>query len=338
MRTTKSQREWEAMQRSLLVRLVGLSFGFAAAGIAPGAMAQQYPNQDIHFICGYPAGTGADTIVRYYAEKMRPISGRTIIVENKPGAGANIAIEYVSKSKPDGYTILVNGGYNLASNMHLYKKPPVASVNDFQIFASINRQAFMMTVDANKPWKTVADVTAAMKAKGAKATFGTGAPASIVMGAMYKAGAGIEAVEVNYRQSSDMMNDMLGGQIDYAMMEPVFSVGQQKQGRLRILAVSSAERLNAAPEIPTFLESGIAGLSMNLWWSGMVPAQTPKPIIEQLNKWFNEITATEETKKFLNGFASDPFISTPEQAQAMVNRDEKAWAEYMRIAKMEPQG
>src|SRR5205814_14160 len=104
----------------------------------------------------------------------------------------------------------------------------------------------MMTVDANKPWKTVADVTAAMKEKGAKATFGTGAPASIVMGAMYKAGTGIQAVEVNYRQSSDMMNDMLGGQIDYAMMEPVFSVGQQKQGRLRILAVSSAERLNAA--------------------------------------------------------------------------------------------
>ncbi len=325
------------MQRRSLIRLAGMIL-LAAPLLAGGASAQQYPSQDIHLICGYPAGTGADTIVRYYAEKLRAIAGRTVIVENKPGAGSNIAMEYVARSKPDGYTVLVNGGYNLASNMHLFKKPPVSSVNDFQVFASINRQAFMMVVDANRPWKTVAEVTEAVKAKGNKASYGTGAPASIVMGAMYKAGAGLQSVEVNYRQSSDMMNDMLGGNIDYAMMEPIFAMGQHRQGRLRVLAVSSEKRLSAAPEIPTFLESGIAGLSLNLWWSGMVPAATPRPIAQQLNKWFDQITSMEETKKFLNGFASDPFIVTPEEAQAMVNRDEKAWAEYMRLAKMEPQG
>jgi tripartite-type tricarboxylate transporter receptor subunit TctC len=300
--------------------------------------AQDYPSKDIHFICGFPAGTGADTIVRYYAEKLRPIINRTILVENRPGAGANIAIEYVAKSKPDGYTILVHGGSGLASNMHVYKKPPVPNVDAFQIFATINQQAFMLVVDAAKPWKTVAELSAAMQQKGEKASYGTGAPASVVLGAIYKAAAGLPAVEVNYKQSSDAFNDMLGGALDYAVMEPVFSTAQQRQGKLRILAVSSERRLNAAPDLPTMLESGIPGASMSLWWAAMVPSATPKPIIAQLNKWFDQVTATEETRKFLNGFASDPFIATPEEAQEKLRRDEKAWADYMRIGKLEPQG
>jgi tripartite-type tricarboxylate transporter receptor subunit TctC len=310
----------------------------AALLLSAGAQAQDYPNKDIHFICGFGAGTGADTIVRYYAEKLRPIINRTILVENRPGAGANIAIEYVAKSKPDGYTILVHGGSGLASNMHVYKKPPVPSVDAFQIFATINQQAFMLVTDTGKPWKTVAELTAAMKQKGDKATYGTGAPASVVLGAIYKASAGLSSVEVNYKQSADAFNDMLGGALDYAVMEPVFSTAQHRQGKLRVLAVSSDKRLNAAPDFPTMIEAGIPGASMSLWWAAMVPAATPKPIIAQLNKWFDQVTATEETKKFLNGFASDPWIATPEQAQEKLRQDEKAWAEYMRIGKLEPQG
>jgi tripartite-type tricarboxylate transporter receptor subunit TctC len=326
------------MRRSDFVRFLAVAIGATALAWAQDTTAQQYPSQDIHFICGYPAGTGADTIVRYYAEKLKPIANRTVIVENKPGAGSNIAIEYVAKAKPDGYTVFVSGGYNVASNMHLFKKPPLNSVNDLTFFATINQQAFMLTVDASKPWKTLAELTAAMKAKGDKASYGSGAPASIVAGAIYKSAAGLQAVEVNYRQSADMMNDMLGNNIDYAVMEPIFATAQHRQGKLRILAVTSAQRLNAAPDLPTFAESGIEGIRLSLWWAGMVPAGTPKPIVEQLNKWFNQITATEETKKFLNGFAADPFISTPEQAQALVNKDVNDWAEYMKISKMQPQG
>jgi tripartite-type tricarboxylate transporter receptor subunit TctC len=121
-------------------------------------------------------------------------------------------------------------------------------------------------------------------------------------------------------------------------MEPVFATAQHRQGKLRILAVSSAQRLGAAPDLPTMVEAGIPGASMSLWWAAMVPAETPKPIIAQLNKWFDQVTGTEETKKFLNGFASDPFIATPEAAQEKLRADEKAWAEYMRIGKLEPQG
>src|SRR5215510_5344101 len=185
------------MQGRMLKRFAGLAAGLVGICAVP-AQAQQYPNQDVHFICAWPAGSGADTIVRFYAEKMRPLMNRTIIVENKPGAGGNIGVEYASKAKPDGYTILVHGGYNLASNMHLYKRPPIPSVNAFQVFATINQQAFVLTVDASKPYKTLADLTAAMKEKGEKASYGVGAPAGVVAGFIYKDRAPLKAVEVNY--------------------------------------------------------------------------------------------------------------------------------------------
>src|SRR5262245_36923992 len=125
------RRRDEGRAMTFATRLAWIALPAAFALAAP-ANAQDYPNKELRFICGFGAGTGADTIVRYYAEKLRPIVNRTILVENRPGAGANIAIEYVAKSKPDGYTILVHGASGLASNMHVYKKPPVASVDPIQ--------------------------------------------------------------------------------------------------------------------------------------------------------------------------------------------------------------
>lgn len=307
------------------------------AVMAPQARAQELPAGDIHLICGFPAGTGADTIVRFYAEKLRPLSGRNIIVENKPGAGGNIAIEYVAKAKPDGLTILVTDATSLASNMHLFKRPPVESVNAFQLLGSINRQAFMLAVDAKKPIRTLAELTALVKPKGEKATYATTAPPSIVMGAIYKAGAGLQAVEVNYKRSSDTVNDLLGGAVDYAVIEPVFATAQHRQGALRVLAVSSTERLAAAPDLPTMNEQGIR-MHLDLWWSGMVPAKTPRPVVEQLHKWFNQVTASEDARKFLNTFASDPWMVSPDEAQAQLQKEVQSWGDYMRIAKIEPQG
>jgi tripartite-type tricarboxylate transporter receptor subunit TctC len=269
---------------------------------------------------------------------MRPLVNRPVIVENKPGAGGNIGVEYASKAKPDGYTILVHGGYTIASNMHLYKRPPIQSVNAFQVFATINQQAFVLVVDAKKPYKTLAELTEAMKAKGDKASYGVGAPAGVVAGFLYKERAGLKAVEVNYKTSADSFNDMTGGNIDYAMMEPIFATARLRQGQVRILAVTSPKRLQANAELPTFAEQGYPDIRMNLWWSGQVPAGTPQPIVDQLNKWFNQITGSEDGKKFLNGFSADPFLSTPAEAQALLNADEKAWAEYVKMAKIEPQG
>jgi tripartite-type tricarboxylate transporter receptor subunit TctC len=299
--------------------------------------AQTYPSQDIHLISAFPPGSGADVLVRYFAEKLRPIAGRTVLVENKAGAGGNIATEYVARSKPDGHTIFVHAGNTLASNYHLIRNNPVDAGKQIQIAATINRQAFMLVVDAKGPYKSVADVTAAMKAKGEKASYATAAPSGIVMGEMYKAITGVKAVEVRYKDAASSLNELMDGKLDYGMHDPVFSLAQQREGRLRILAHSSGQRLNAIPDVPTMAEAGVTGMDLTSWWALHVPTGTPKAAVDALNGWMKQVLETEETKKFLNQFGGDPFISTPEAGQALFIKDEKNWADYVKLAKIEPQ-
>ena len=309
----------------------------AASAIMPAEVqAQAYPSQDIRLICAFPPGSGADVLVRYFGEKLRPITGRTVIVENKAGAGGNIATEYVARAKPDVHTIYVHAATAVAANQHLFKKPPVEAGKAIQIAASINRQPFMLVVDAKSPYKSVADLTAAMKPKGEKATYATAAPTGTIMGEIYKDATGIKAIEVNYKTAPDSINEMLSGKVDYGMHDPVFSLAQQREGRLRILAVSTGKRLEANPEAPTMAESGVP-MDLTGWWAAMLPAGTPKPVVDKVNQWFSEIVKTEETKKFLNGFGGDPFINSPDAAQALFLKAIKDWGDYVRLARIVPQ-
>jgi len=309
----------------------------ATAVLGRPALAQNYPSQDVHFICAFPAGSGADVIVRWYAEKVRPIMGHNIIVENKVGAIGNLATEYTARSKPDGHTIFVHGASSVGANMSLFKNPAIDASKAIKIAATINRQPTMMVVDVKKPWKTVAEVTAYAKEKGAKATYGISNPVGKVMGAIYKEYNKLEAVEVTYRTAADSLNDMASGALDYAMFDNIFAASQERAGRLRILAVSTPVRLQANPNIPTMMEQGQT-VNLTGWFAAMVPSQTPRPIIDQINKVFNQVTSSEEAKKFLNNIASDPWMLTPDEAQAALEKEIKDWHEYVRIAKIEPQG
>jgi tripartite-type tricarboxylate transporter receptor subunit TctC len=318
------------------VVLVALALLLAAA-FAASAHAQSYPSADIHFVTGFPPGSGADVITRFFAEKLRPVAGRTILVENKVGASGAISIESVARSKPDGYTILFNAGSATAASMHLMKNPPVDVLKAFEIAATINRQAFMLVVDAKSPYHSVPELTAAMKAKGEKASYATAAPSGIVMGEMYKAITGVKAVEVRYKDAVGSLNELIDGKLDYGMHDPVFSLAQAREGRLRILAHSSGQRLDAIPDVPTMAESGVPGMDLTSWWALHVPAGTPAPVIAALNGWMKQVLEMEDTKKFLNQFGGDPFISTPEQGQALFIKDEKNWGDYVRLAKIDPQ-
>ena len=311
----------------------------AALGFAPlSAQAQSYPNQDIHVICAFPPGSGADVLVRYFAEKVRPLTGKNVIVENKSGAQGNIAMEYVSKAKPDGYTVFIHAGSAIGSNMSLFKKPPFPDAGKaIQVAATINRQPFMLVVDAKSPYKTVAELTEAMKKKGDKGTYASAAPTGTVMGELYKVATGVKAVEVNYKNAIDSLNDQLSGAIDYGMHDPVYSLAQQREGRLRILGVSTGKRLNANPDMPTMTEQG-AAMDLTGWWAAMVPQGTPKEAVDTINKWFVEVVGSAETKAFLNKFGGDPLIETPEQGQARMIKDVENWKKYIEIAKIEPQG
>ena len=327
-----------------MIALKGVLRPLFAAAVAPlllfpmhGAKAQAYPSQDIHFICGFTAGSGADLIVRFFANKMQPILGKTIIVENKPGAIGNIATEYVARAKPDGYTVYVTSGDALATNMHIFKNPPVDVTKQLQIVSTINRMPMMVAVGINSPIKTMDELTKAMKEKGDKGSYSTNNPPARVVGAMYKAAANISTVEIQYKSSADTLNDVASGAVDYAIYDPVFATIQSRQGKIRVLAVATGERLKSAPDFPTMTE---LGYKMNLvsWWGAMVPMDTPKPVIEKLHDAFAQVIASEDGKKFLASIASDPWVAGPDEAQQYWRKEVDDWKEHVRFAKIEPQG
>ncbi len=317
--------------------LVAAALALLAAGtMMQEAGAQEYPSQDIRLICGFPAGSGADVFVRYFADKLRPIAGRTVIVENKPGAASSIATEYVAKSKPDGHTSYPFAVTTVAASMHLFKTPKVDAGKALRAVASTSNLGFMLVVGAKSPYKTVAELTAAMKQKGAAANYAVSANPGRIRGAIYKQKAGLGAIEVQYRTAPDSLNELENGRMDYGLHDAVFAMAQHRQGRLRVLAVSTGKRLGAAPDIPTMTESGIP-MDLSLWWGVMVPAATPDPIASKINQWFSDIVRMPETKTFLNNSGADPMIRTPDEAQAMFLAAIKEWGEYVRAAGIEPQ-
>jgi tripartite-type tricarboxylate transporter receptor subunit TctC len=327
-------------RRNRLLRHAALAVAVTAVMMSAAPVSvygQDYPSQDIRFVCGFPAGSGADVLVRYFGEKVRPLASRTIIVENKVGAAGNIAAVYTARSKPDGHTIYVHAASAIAANMHLFKAPPIDAAKDLQIAAGVNKQPFMVVVPASSPYKTVAALTEAMRKKGDKASYAQSNTSGKVMGELYKQATGVQAVEVPYRTANDSLNDFASGRLDYGMMDPVFALSQARAGRLRMLAVSTPQRMQAVPDLPTMAEAGVPGVELLTWFSAIVPAATPRSIVDKINKWFNEVLATEETKTFLNNFGGDPFITTPDDAQALFRQGVRDWERYVKAANIEPQ-
>jgi tripartite-type tricarboxylate transporter receptor subunit TctC len=309
----------------------------ACLACANSSRAQNYPSENIHFICGFPAGSGADLIVRFFGQKIQSLLGRTVLVENKPGAIGNIATEYVARAKPNGYTVYVTSGDALATNMHIFKNPPVDIIKQLQIVTTINRMPMMVVVGLSSPYKSIGELTTAMKDKGDRATYSTTNPPARVVGAMYKETSGVSAVEVQYKTSADALNDLTSGALDFGIYDPVFATIQARQNKLRILAVATGERLKAAPDYPTMTE---VGYPMNLvsWWGAMVPVGTPRAIVDQLHEAFKTVIESDEGAKFLASIASDPWILRPDDAQEYWRKEVEQWRDHVRVAKIEPQG
>ena len=321
------------MQRRRLAILAFLSLLVPLA-----AMAQSdYPNRTVTMVVPFPPGGVADITGRPLAEVMGRILKVPVVVENRSGAGGGVGMQYVARAKPDGTTVYLNGSGVLAASMYLFKKPPVDVGRELQVVAAVNRLATMLAVRADAPWQSLAELTAYLKQKGDKASYAAANPVSQAVGEIYKQATGVTAVQVNYKTGFDTANDVKSGAVDYAVLDPVYALAQQREGRLRVLAIASGERMEGFPDLPTFAEQGVP-LNMTGWWAAFVPAATPRPIIDKLNSWFNQVQALPETKTFHNTYGSDPWTMTPEQGQARFLQDIKDWADYARIAKIEPQG
>ncbi len=324
-------------RRELLRSSAAASLAMPLAGNAAFAQADVYPSRDIHSICGFPPGTGADVFVRFYGKLLQDRAGKTVITENKVGAFGNIATEYVAKSKPDGYTLFIAPGSSfLAAAASLFKKLPFDPVNDFEHITTLSKLPFILTVSGDSPYKSVADLTAYLKEKGDKASYGSAANTGLVSSELYKAQFGLQTVEVKYKEASAMLNDLWGNNIVFFHIDPITAAAHLKTGKLRALATSSRERFKALPDIPSAAEQGIMNSDLIAWWSVHAPKGTPKPILDKLEVWFNEIAVSDEHVKFLLNLGSDPFPGNSQVLKDLLVKDIKAWSDYVKLAKIEP--
>jgi tripartite-type tricarboxylate transporter receptor subunit TctC len=296
------------------------------------AAAQEFPlGRQISFVCAFPAGSGADIQVRFLAEKMSAIVGKTIIVDNKPGAGGNIAAQHVVQSNPDGYTVYVHSGSATAGNMHLFKNPPFDVRKALQPVASISRAPFTLVVPASHPAQNVRELTEILKKKGANANYAASSTSAKIMGAIYKQRAGLETVEINYRTSPDSMNDMLSGRLEFASFDAAFALSQARAGRVRVLAVGSGERTKAMPDVPTMREQGVEMNHIG-WWGAFVAAGTPEPIVQQWNALFAKLLSQKEVVEFHRVIGADVFMSTPKETHDLLVKTVDEWEELVRLA------
>lgn len=322
--------------------MIAKSFGRAAGVLALACLpslapAQNYPSQTVRFITGFPPGSGADVVTRYTAEKIKETSGVSIIVENRVGAAGGLAMETVARAKPDGYTVLLATATATAAANHLYKVRRINVLEAFRIGATINRQGFMITVDPKSPHKTLADLTAALKAKGDKANYGVAAPTGIVLGEMYKAMTGVTAQQIRFRTAADSLKEMASGNLDFGSLDPQLSLAQHRQGKLRILAVATGKRISALPDVPTMEEAGVKGVDLTGWWALIVPKATPDDVVNTMHGWMQKVLPRPDVVEFFKNAGADTFSLPPNEADALFVKEEAAWGRYAEIAKLQKQ-
>jgi tripartite-type tricarboxylate transporter receptor subunit TctC len=306
-----------------------------AALVALPAFGQDYPAREIRSICNFAAGSGADIIVRYYSDQLAKLAGKPVIVENRPGAQGALASGFVAKSAPDGYTIHITpASSTLATAPHIWKQLPYDPLKDFATVTTINSLAFTVTVDASKPYKNIQDFLAHLKSKPGHGFYATQSNSGQVAAELLKAKSGLSTEYVPFKVTGEAYTALLAGSIDFMSVDATWA---RNQAKVRILAVTSAKRSASLPDVPTLAEAGLPGIDIAPWWGVVVPAGTPRPIIDKLAGWFNQIVASEETKQFHARFAIDPLPGTPESMAALLKSEVERWGEFVKLAKIQPQ-
>jgi tripartite-type tricarboxylate transporter receptor subunit TctC len=320
---------------------VSIVAALAAAVLALAASlaaAQEYPVREIRSLCNFGAGSGADILVRFYSDRLSKLAGKPVIVENKPGANGALATDALAKSRPDGYTILITpASSTIAAAPHLFKSLPFDTTKDFSAVTTVASLSFVIMVDAAKPIKSIDELIAHLKSKPNDGFYGTGNNTGVIAAELFKAKAGLRTTYAPYKLNTQALTDLLLGQLDFLSYDATWAAGQAQGGKIRILAATAAKRSVALPEVPTLTELGYGGNDVTPWWGVVVPAGTPKAVIDKLAGWFNQITAAEDTKQFLTRTAFDPFPGSPAQMQALMKSDADRWRRYVELAKIEPQ-
>jgi len=309
----------------------------ALALAASAAAAQDYPSRDIRSICNFAAGSGADVLVRYYSSKLAKLAGQPVVVDNKPGANGGIATAELAKSKPDGYTIMITpASSTIAAAPYMFKSLQFDAARDFAAVTTIASLSFVILVDAQKPIHNLKDLVAELKKKPNDGFYGTSNNTGVIAAEIFKAKAGLKTTYAPYKTNVQSLTDLLQGQLDFIAYDATWASGQVKGGKIRAIAATASRRSVAFPDVPTFAEQGFGDADVTPWWGVVVPAGTPKPIIDKLAAWINQITAEQDTHTFLSRAAFDPFPGSPEQMSELLKTDAARWKSYVELAGIKP--
>jgi tripartite-type tricarboxylate transporter receptor subunit TctC len=309
--------------------------GLLAMALAPSAQAatEGYPAKPISLVVGFAPGGPTDTLARVLAAEIGKDLGQSVVVENKPGAGANLAAQQVAKAKPDGYTLLMLP-VTSAINQTLYANPGFDLRRDFKPIALGGKVPSVLVVNADVPAKTVTELVDYAKANPGKLTFGSsGNGTSIhVAGEMFKSAAGIDVVHVPYKGSAPAAMAVAGGQVTY-MFDNVPSIWPMvESGRLRPLAVTTKERIEHAPNLPTMAESGFPSFNVSSWYGIVAPAATPDKIVDQLNASMQRVLNNPEMQQRLKGMGVMTELTTPASFGAMISDEIDRWAPIVKAS------
>jgi tripartite-type tricarboxylate transporter receptor subunit TctC len=312
----------------------------AAACLAPLAAQAQasYPDKPVRFIVPYPPGGGTDVIARIVQEKFQQTLGQPIVIENRGGAAGSLGSDLAAKAPADGYTVL----FTLSShtiNPAIYPKLPFNTVKDFEPIGTVASLPQILVANPQFPANTVAELTALAKSKPGTLSFasvGNGSPGHLA-GELYKLRTGTQMTHVPYRGGGPAVTDVMGGQVPLLWVSIPAAAQFVKTGKLKALAVSTKKRSAAFPDVPTMQEAGVADFEVDSWYAMFVPAKTPKPIIEKLNKALNTVVQQPDIKEKLLAQGSEGVGGTPEALGKTVDDELVRWAKLAKDANIKPE-
>jgi tripartite-type tricarboxylate transporter receptor subunit TctC len=317
--------------RRRLVQAMALAVTLSGAS----AMAQAWPNKPITLIVPFPAGGTTDVLARALGEKLSRNLGQPVIVESKPGAGATIGADFVAKAKPDGYTLLMGAVHHTIASS-VYKKLPYDFQKDFAPITTVALVPNVLVVNASSPAKTVPELVALAKAQSGKLTYGSNGngTAQHLIGTQFQILTGTELIHVPYKGSGPLATDLLGGQITMSFDTVTPVLQHIKGGRLRALAVTSAKRSSALPDVPTLDEAGLKGFNIATWFGVLAPAATPKDLVARLNAEMLKVIQSPEFRKRMEEIGAEPIGNSPAQMAQQIKGETEKFAKLVKDAKV----
>jgi tripartite-type tricarboxylate transporter receptor subunit TctC len=310
--------------------------GAASLAVSRIAIAQTYPTRPVRLIVGFPPGGGTDVMARLMGQSLSEHLGQPFVIENRPGAGTNIATEAVVRAASDGYTLLLATSVN-CYNATLYDKLNFNFIRDIRPVATISGGPSIMAVHPSFPAKTIPEFIAYARANPGKvnmASEGIGASGH-VFGELFKMMAGVDLVHVAYRGAAPALTDLMGAQVQVMFTTMPASIQYVRAGKLRALAVTTATRSEALPDVPAVGEF-VAGYEASSWWGVGAPKNTPSAIVEKLNKEINAALADPKLKARLADLGAEPMSMTPAEFGKLISDETEKWGKVVKFAGIKP--